>query len=173
MRSAGILGGLGIVVAIAGPVAASHNTCALVNQAGGEPAVEAWALAKVNTKLPKHFSDKVTVGHVPVTNDPIKVDVDATVKKPAKSVNITCATSAFSTRVDIRVRVSGRAGSSTHEGEGRISGHYTISAANPPRVCVSDLKMASLNLQNVQNEVDDYIRKQINKSALVENFCAP
>jgi hypothetical protein len=155
------------------PVHAAHNTCSLVTQAGGETAVETWALTNLNAKLPKTFSGKVTVGRVPVTNDPIRVDVDATIKKPAKSVDITCASSALSSKLEIRVRVSGRAGSSTHEGDGRITGHYTIAAASPPRVCVSNLKMASLNLQGVQNDVDDWIRKQINHSALVGNFCVP
>ncbi len=166
-------GALAWALMLAAPVQASHNTCALLSQAGGEAAVESQALTELNKQLPKHFSGKVTVGRVPVTNDPIRVEVDATVKKPAKSVSITCASSRLATRVDLRVRVSGRAGSSTHEGEGRITGHYTIQASTPPRVCVRDLKMASLNLQGVQNDVDDWIRGKINESSLVGNFCVP
>ena len=33
--------------------------------------------------------------------------------------------------------------------------------------------MAGLNLQGVQNDVDNWIRKQINASALVGPFCVP
>lgn len=154
-------------------VHAAHNTCALVAQAGGEATVEAWALTALNAKLPKTFSGKVTVGHVPVTNDPIRVNVDATIKNPAKNVDIVCAPSSFSSRLDIKVRVSGRAGSSTHDGAGRITGHYTVASLSPVRICVSNLNMAGLNLQGVQNDVDNWIRKQINASALVAPFCVP
>ncbi len=152
---------------------ASHNTCSLVAQAGGEATVEAWALAALNAKLPKTFSGKVTVGHVPVTNDPIKVNVDATIKKPAKNVDIVCTPSSFSSRLDIKARVSGRAGSSTHDGDGRITGHYAVASLSPVKICVSNLNMAGLNLQGVQNEVDNWIRKQINASGLVGPFCVP
>lgn len=154
-------------------VHASHNTCGAIQQAGGEALVEAKALEALNQRLPQDFSGKVTVGHVPVTNDPIRVDVDAKIKKPAKNVNVTCASSGFSTRVDIRVRVSGKAGSSTHEGDGRITGHYLVYAGNPSRMCVKDLKMSNLNLQGVQNDVDNWIRKKINDSVIVSTICAP
>jgi hypothetical protein len=153
-------------------VSAAHNTCQAINQAGGEAAMEAHAKATLDSRLPQSYSGKVTVGKVPVTNDPIRVDVDATIKKPAKSVNITCASSTFSTRVDIRAKVSGRAGSSTHEGDGRITGHYFVYLANPPRVCVKNLKMASLNLEGVQNDVDNWIRKKINDSIIVQDICS-
>ena len=112
------------------------------------------------------------MGKVPITNDPIRVDVDATIKKPAKNVNITCASSSFSSKVDIRARVSGQAGSSTHDGDGRITGHYVVYLANPPRLCVKNLKMASLNLQGVQNDVDNWIRKKINDSLIVHDICS-
>lgn len=174
------LGAFGLTFLLAGEgpggrseVHAGHNTCALVTQAGGEATVEGWALGALNGKLPKSFSDKVTVGHVPITNDPIKVDVDATVKKPAKNVNIVCGSSSLSSKLDIKVRVSGKAGSSTHEGEGRITGHYTVVAGSPIKICVSNINMASLNLQGVQNDVDNWIRKKINNSSIVGNFCVP
>ncbi len=131
--------------------------------------VETWALTNLNNRLPKTFSGKVTVGHVPVTHDPIKVNVEATIKKPAKNVDIVCAPSSFSSRLDIKVRVSGRAGSSTHDGDGRITGHYTVTSS-PTRVRVSNLTMASLNLQGVENDVDNWIRVKINSSGLVANF---
>lgn len=152
---------------------ASHNTCGLIAQVpGGQTAVEAWALASLNSKLPKSFSGKVTVGHVPVTHDPIKVNVDATILKPAKNVDIVCTPSSFSCKFDIRVRVSGRLGSDTHSGDGRITGHYTVTTS-PTRVCVSNLSMAGLNLQGVQNDVDNWIRKQINASSLIGPFSVP
>ena len=65
-------GGLGV----SSRAEASHNTCSLIAQVpGGQTAVEAWALVSLNGKLPMTFSGKVTVGHVPVTHDPIKVNV--------------------------------------------------------------------------------------------------
>lgn len=154
-------------------VHAAHNTCGPIQQVGGEASVEAKALNALNGRLPRSFSGKVTVGHIPVTNDPIRVDVDATIKKPAKNLNLTCASSNFSTRVDIRVRVSGKAGSSTHEGDGRITGHYVVILGNPMRMCVRGLKMANLNLQGVQNDVDNWIRKKINDSIIVNEICVP
>ncbi len=152
---------------------ASHNTCGLIAQVpGGQTAVETWALTALNAKLPKSFSGKVTVGHVPVTGDPIKVNVDATILKPAKNVDIVCIPSSFSSKFDIRVRVSGRLGSDTHSGDGRIAGHYTVTSS-PTRVCVGNLSMAGLNLQGVQNNVDNWIRQQINSSGLIGPFCVP
>ncbi len=153
-------------------VHASHNTCQLLNQFGGEASVEARAKATLDSRLPQTYSGKVTVGKVPITNDPIRVDVDATIKKPAKNINITCASSSFSSKVDIRARVSGQAGSSTHDGDGRITGHYVVYLATPPRLCVKNLKMASLNLQGVQNDVDNWIRKKINDSLIVHDICS-
>ena len=151
----------------------SHNTCGLIAQVpGGQTAVEAWALTALNSKLPQSFSGKVTVGHVPVTGDPIKVNVDATILKPAKNVDIVCTPSSFSSKFDIKVRVSGKLGSDTHSGDGRIAGHYTVSSS-PTKVCVGNLSMAGLNLQGVQNNVDNWIRSQINSSGLIGPFCVP
>ncbi len=161
---------------VAGKVASrasSVNTCGPIAQVpGGEATVEAWALANLNAKLPMSYSGKVTVGRVPVTNDPIRVNVDATIKNPAKNVDIVCAQSKFSSRLDVRVRVSGRAGSSTHNGDARVTGNYTV-ALSPARVCVANLKLSDLNMHNVQNDVDDWIRKKINQSGLLAPFCVP
>jgi hypothetical protein len=44
--------------------------------------------------------------------------------------------------------------------------------ANPPRLCVKNLKMSSLNLQGVQNDVDNWIRKKINDSLIVHDICS-
>lgn len=150
---------------------ASHNTCSLVAQVGGEAQVEAWALASLNSKLPKTFSDKVKVGEV--LGQPVRVNVRATMEKPAKNVDIVCASSSFSSKLDLEVRISGKAGSSTHNGDGRVTGHYTVASTSPVKVCMGDLKLAGLNLRNVQNEVDGWIRKQTNKSGLLGSFCVP
>ncbi len=90
----------------------------------GEAQVEAWALASLNAKLPKTFSDKVKVGEM--LGQPVRVKVRATLERPAKNVNIVCATSSFSTKFDLEVRISGKAGRSTHKGDGRVTGHYTV-----------------------------------------------
>ncbi len=172
LAGAGSLGGQRVAGKI-GSRASSVNTCGPIAQVpGGEAAVEAWALANLNAKLPMSYSGKVTVGRVPVTNDPIRVNVDATIKNPAKNVDIVCAQSKFSSRLDVRVRVSGRAGSSTHNGDARVTGNYTV-ALSPARVCVANLKLSDLNLHNVQNDVDDWIRKKINQSGLLAPFCVP
>lgn len=172
LAGAGNLGGQSVAGKI-GSRASSMNTCGPIAQVpGGEAAVEAWALANLNAKLPMSYSGKVTVGRVPVTNDPIRVDVDATIKNPAKSVDIVCAQSRFSSRLDVRVKVSGKAGSSTHNGDARVTGNYTV-ALSPARVCVANLKLSDLNLHNVQNDVDDWVRKKLNQSGLMGPFCVP
>lgn len=151
----------------------SHNTCGLVAQVpGGETQVETWASTNLNNRLPMTFSGKVRVGTTP-WGDPIKVNVDATIKKPAKNVDIVCIPSSFSSRFDLTVRVSGRLGSDTHSGDGRIAGHYTVSSISPPRVCVGSLGLAGFNLHGVQNDVDNWIRKKINASGLIGPFCVP
>lgn len=168
------------ILALAPDARASHNTCSLIAQAGGpmmgailgEWVVEEAALVLLNSRLPQTFSGKVTVGRVPVTGDPIKVQVDATLLKPAKNVDIVCASSSFSSKFNVKARVSGKLGSDTHEGEGRVTGHYTVDSTSR-KACVGNLKLAGLNLRGVQNDVDNWIRKKINASGLVANFCVP
>ena len=88
-------------------------------------------------------------------------------------MSIGCAASSFSTKFDIEVRVSGRAGSTTHNGDGRIKGHYTVGSLSPVKICVSNLTLAGLNLHGVQNDVDNWVRRQINASGFLGPFCVP
>lgn len=106
---------------------------------------------------------------------PVRVDVRLTVKNP-KSVDLVCAVSIFSFVFDIVVTVSGQAGSTTHSGSRRIGGHYIVTSAlpnSPPTVCPQNLRLTALNLQGVQNDIDNWVRQQINASALVGNLPLP
>lgn len=148
---------------------AAHSTCGLFQSIpGGESTAEGVILAHLQSQPPTTFSGKVKVGSTPV--GPIKVKVKVTIKDP-KDVSLTCAKSDFSYKFGIKATVSGKAGSDTHHGTGRITGHYTV-ALSPGNasVCVNDLKLAGLNLEGVNNHVDNWIKKQINKSGLLETF---
>jgi len=152
-----------------GMALAAHSTCALLETIpGGEATAEGVILAHLQAQPPTTFEGKVKVGEV--LNQPVKVKVKATIKDP-QDVDLTCAKSGFSYTFGLKVTVSGKAGSDTHHGTGRITGHYTV-ALSPGNasVCVSDLKLAGLNLEGVNNHVDKWIKKQINKSGLLETF---
>ncbi len=147
-------------------VYAAHSTCGLISSVpGGEPVVEAAILNYLKSQPPTTFSDKVKVGSTPL--GPVKVKVKVTIKDP-KDVDLKCTKSDFSYKFGIKATVSGKAGSSTHNGTGRIEGHYTVSPT--PKVCVNNLRLAGLNLENVQNKVDQWIRGQINSSDLTADF---
>lgn len=148
---------------------AAHSTCSLLEMIpGGEATAEGVILAHLQAQPPTKFSGKVKVGSTPL--GPIKVKVKVTIKDP-KDVNLTCAESDFSSKFGIKVKVSGKAGSDTHEGTVRIAGHYTVSASpSSATVCVNHLKLDGLNLEGVNNHIDDWIRKKIEASGLVADF---
>lgn len=152
-----------------GEALAAHSTCALLETIpGGEATAEGKILSHLQAQPPTTFSGKVKVGEV--LNQPVKVKVKATIKDPT-DVDLTCAKSGFSYKFGLKVTVSGKAGSDTHHGTGRITGHYTVAPSpGAASVCVSNLKLAGLNLSGVNNHVDDWIKKQINKSPLLETF---
>ncbi|MFZ5877666.1 MAG: hypothetical protein ACOYXU_14865 [Nitrospirota bacterium] len=156
--------------AMSGTALAAHSTCALMAPIpGGEATAEGKILAYLQAQPPTTFKGKVKVGSTPF--GAIKVKVKATIKDP-KDVDLTCAQSDFSYKFGIKVTVSGKAGSDTHNGTGRIAGHYTVSPSpNSASVCVNHLKLAGLNLEGVNNHVDDWIKKQINNSGLVGLPC--
>ncbi|MEX2164254.1 MAG: hypothetical protein WD823_08430 [Sulfuricaulis sp.] len=150
-------------------VRAAHSTCALMQSIpGGEAAAEAVILNHLKAQPPTTFSGKVKVGEV--LNQPVKVNVNVTIKDP-KDVDLKCSKSNFSYKFGIKARVSGKAGSDTHQGTGRIGGHYTVTLApNQGTVCVTNLRLDGLNLAGVNNHVDNWIRAKINSSGLVANF---
>lgn len=152
-----------------GAARAAHSTCSLLDMIpGGEATAEGKILSYLQAQPPTKFSGKVKVGSTPM--GAIRVKVKATIKDP-KDVDLACAQSDFSYRFGIKVTVSGKAGSDTHSGTGRIVGHYTVSPSpTSATVCVDHLKLAGLNLEGVNNHVDNWIRKQINKSGLLAAF---
>jgi hypothetical protein len=152
-----------------GTARAAHSTCALMQSIpGGEATAEAVILKHLKAQPPATFSDKVKVGEV--MNQPIKVNVSVTIKDP-KDVDLKCLKSNFTYKFGIKVTVSGKAGSDTHQGTGRIAGHYTVTLApNQATVCVSNLRLDGLNLAGVHSRVDNMIRAKINSSGLVANF---
>jgi len=152
-----------------GAARAAHSTCSLMQSIpGGEATAEAAILNHLKAQPPTTFSGKVKVGEV--MNQPIKVNVSVTIKDP-KDVDLKCPQSNFTYKFGIKVTVSGKAGSDTHQGTGRVGGHYTVALApNQATVCVSSLRLDALNLAGVNNRVDNWIRAKINSSGLVANF---
>lgn len=148
---------------------AAHSTCALLEPIpGGEATAEGVILAHLQAQPPTKFSGKVKVGSTPF--GAVKVKVKVTIKDP-KDVTLKCPDSDFSYKFGVKATVSGKAGSDTHEGTGRIAGHYTVSPApTEAKVCVDHLKLAGLNLEGVNNHVDDWIRGKIQDSALLAGF---
>ena len=141
---------------------------AVCDDSGGEATAEGVILSHLQAQPPTTFSGKVKVWSTPVSS--IKVKVKVTIKDP-KDVDLTCAKSDFSYKFGLKVTVSGKAGSDTHHGTGRITGHYTVAPSpGSATVCVNGLRLAGLNLEGVNNHVDDWIKKQINKSGLVDAF---
>lgn len=158
-----------ILATVSGAVRAAHSTCALMQSIpGGEATAEAVILSHLKAQPPTTFSDKVKVGEV--MNQPIKVNVRVTIKDP-RDVDLKCPQSNFTYQFGIKVTVSGKAGSDTHQGTGRVGGHYTVALApNQATVCVSSLRLDALNLAGVNNRVDNRVRAKINSSGLVANF---
>jgi hypothetical protein len=158
-----------ILVTGSGAVRAAYSTCSLMQSIpGGEATAEAAILNHLKAQPPMTFSDKVKVGEV--MNQPIKVNVKVTIEDP-KDVDLKCLKSNFTYKFGIKVTVSGKAGSDTHQGTGRIGGHYTVTLApNQATVCVTNLRLDGLNLTGVNNRVDNWIRARINSSGLVANF---
>jgi len=148
---------------------AAHSTCALMQSIpGGEATAEAAILNHLKAQPPTTFSGKVKVGEV--LNQPVKVNVSVTIKDP-QDVDLKCLKSNFTYKFGIKVKVSGKAGSDTHQGTGRIGGHYTVTLApNQATVCVGNLRLVGFNLAGVNNHVDNWIRAKINSSGLVANF---
>ena len=158
-----------ILATVSGAVRAAHSTCALMQSIpGGEATAEAVILNHLKAQPPTTFSGKVKVGEV--LNQPIKVNVSVTIKDP-KDVDLTCLKSNLTYKFGIKVTVSGKAGSDTHQGTGRIGGHYTAALApNQVTVCVTNLRLEGLSLAGVNNHVDNWIRVKINSSGLVANI---
>ncbi len=152
-----------------GAARAAHSTCGLMQSIpGGEVTAEAVILNHLKAQPPTTFSGKVKVSEV--LNQPIKVNVSVTIKDP-KDVNLQCLKSNFTYKFGIKVKVSGKAGSDTHQGTGQIGGHYTATLApNQATVCASNLRLVGFNLAGVNNHVDNWIRAKINSSGLVANF---
>jgi hypothetical protein len=135
---------------------------------GGEATAEGVILAHLQAQPPTTFKGKVKVGSTPL--GAVKVKVKVTIKDP-KDVNLKCPDSDFSYKFELKATVSGKAGSDTHKGTGRIGGHYTVSPLpTAARVCVDHLELAGLNLEGVNNHVDDWIRGKIQDSALLAGF---
>jgi hypothetical protein len=148
---------------------ASHSTCAAMGGPANEALAESLILAEMKDEGTLHFGPKkVRIGGPDWA--PIKVKVEAWVSNP-RNLDITCATSTFKLKVDVKARVSGRAGSVTKKGDARIEGHIKVVLSTPPKVCPEDVKMPELNLQGINNKVDDWIRKKINQSGLVQVPC--
>ena len=163
------LAALAVSVAAPSGASASHSTCAAMGGPANEALAESVILSAMKSKGTLHFGPKkVRIGGPDWA--PIRVKVEAWVSNP-RNLDITCANSKFTLKVDVKARVSGRAGSVTKKGEARIEGHYKIVASTPPKVCPEDVKMPELNLQGINNKVDDWIRKKINASALVQIPC--
>jgi hypothetical protein len=166
-----LLGYATLVILVAGSdaVRAAHSTCALMQSIpGGEATAEAAILNHLKAQPPTTFSDKVKVGEV--MNQPIKVNASVTIKDP-KDVDLKCPQSNFTYKFGIKVTVSGKAVSDTHQGTGQIGGHYTVTLApNQATVCVSNMRLDGLNLAGVHSRVDNMIRAKINTSGLAANF---
>ena len=173
-RSARLMAGatlVGLLIAAAGApgASASHSTCGAMGGPANEAIAESLILEEMKSEGTLHFGPKkVRIGGPDWA--PIRVKVEAWVSNP-RNLDITCASSTFRLKVDVKARVSGRAGSVTKKGPARIEGHYKIVASTPPKVCPENVKMPELNLQGINNKVDDWIRKQINASGLVQVPC--
>jgi hypothetical protein len=155
--------------AMEGAAWAAHSTCALMEPIpGGEATVEGVILAHLQAQPPTTFKGKVKVGSTPF--GAVKVKVKVTIKDP-KDVNLKCPDSDFSYKFGLKATVSGKAGSDTHEGSGKIAGHYTVSPQTAAaRVCVDHLQLAGLNLEGVNNHVDEWLREKIQESAFMAGF---
>ena len=110
-----------LVLAIgSGAALAAHSTCALMQSIpGGETTAEAAIFNHLKAQPPTTFSGKVKVGEV--LNQPVKVNVSVTINDP-QDVDLKCLKSNFTYKFGIKVKVSGKAGSATHQGTGRIGG---------------------------------------------------
>jgi hypothetical protein len=160
-----------LVIAAGGSssASASHSTCTVMGGPANEAIAESLILEEMKSEGTLHFGPKkVRIGGPDWA--PIRVKVEAWVSNP-RNLDITCGTSTFSLKVDVKARVSGRAGSVTKKGPARIEGHYKIVLSTPPKVCPENVKMPELNLQGINNKVDNWIRKQINASGLVHVPC--
>ncbi|MDP2816428.1 MAG: hypothetical protein Q8O19_07095 [Rectinemataceae bacterium] len=158
-----------ILVTGSGAARAGHSTCSLMQSIpGGEATAEAAILNHLKAQPPTTFSGKVKVSEV--LNQPVKVTVSVTIKDP-KDADLKCLKSNFTYKFGIKVKVSGKAGSDTHQGTGQVGGHYTVTLApSQAKVCVSNLRLVGFNLTGVNNHVDNWIRAKINSSGLVANF---
>lgn len=150
--------------------AQSHNTCSMIEQAGGIAKVqqEAFDAVKDHLEANSTFGGDVNIGSKLI---PIWVRVKATVSNP-RSFVLDCSDSKVSLRFDVKVTISGNLGSDTHEGSGRVEGHYTVSVNldhGKVTVCVGDVKVTDLNLEGVQNDIDSWLKGKVQK--VISGFC--
>jgi hypothetical protein len=91
----------------------------------------------------------------------------------ARWLNIRCRRSTVTVRVPIRVKYSAEYLSIKKHGSARIRGHYALLPGPPAEICVGDLQVVGLNLEDVPNWIDDDARSLVNRSDAVDSFCFP
>jgi hypothetical protein len=157
--AAGLLfAAVGVGAGFSSPAEASHDTCALIAQVpGGERGAEGLVLAAVNATLP-----------LAVRQSDYRLTV-----YDARWLNIRCRSSTVTVRVPIKVRYSDEYVSISRRGSARIRGHYAILPGPAVEVCVGDLKVVGLNLEDVPSWIDEEVRSLVNRSDAVDSFCFP
>lgn len=144
------------------------STCAAIGGAQSEPLAEKVVLGLMRSRGTVHLGPRrVKVGGPSFA--PVYANAEVWVSNP-RLLNITCATSAFSLRVDVRATVSGGPVNLTRHGTAGVRGSYAILSA-PRRLCPRNVSMPYLNLVDVPPKVDGAIRAQINASSLVRIPC--
>lgn len=146
----------------------SHSTCDAIGGAQNEALAEKVVLGLMRSRGTVHLGPRrVKVGGPSFA--PIYANVEVWVSNP-RLLNITCATSAFTLRIDVRASASGGPVNFTRHGVAGVRGTYSILSA-PRRLCPHNVTMPYLNLVDVPDAADNSIRAQINGSSVVRIPC--
>lgn len=157
-----------LTLAARSEAAVSQSTCAAIGGAQNEPLAESVILGLMRSRGTIHSPPRrVRIGGPPFA--PIYADVETWVSNPHQ-LNITCAASTFTLRMNVRAKISKSVGSITRHGTAAVRGAYVILSA-PRRVCPRGITLVMLNLVDIPTTADGWIRDRINSGSPVRIPC--